>query len=244
MSPGTPKAAPCVSVASFTQVLTLTESGGQGGVEQSPPSTRPPSTPFNAAPLPTSPTGYRIDPVPTAIIIPSTVSVRVIANLQAGGSRWWDLVKTNQQEQSQIGSNQFALRRELPPTNWAQWLPDDWATSIDVLLPDALDPRDAAPGPPKFDALLGPGVVSSVDIVVTYWARRNADIHRGNSSTGRDDVVRVDYNSRNVLEVGLKLSEFEDYMEDMDGNYIVPAPPPTAQTASLHDTVTVRNSAG
>ncbi|HJN14174.1 MAG TPA: hypothetical protein QGH10_01725, partial [Armatimonadota bacterium] len=68
--------------------------------------------------------------------------------------------------------------------------------------------------------------------------------HRGNASTGRDDVVRVDYNSRNVLDVGLKLSEFEDYMEDGDGNYIVPAPPPTAQTASLHDTVTVRNSAG
>ncbi|HJN14639.1 MAG TPA: prepilin-type N-terminal cleavage/methylation domain-containing protein, partial [Armatimonadota bacterium] len=157
----------------FRQVIRLTDNAGQ--VQMAVTADEANVASLDALPSPMSPTGYSIDTTPAAIILPSTIRVRVIVNLQAGGTRWWDLVETNQLEQSQIGPNQFASRRVLPPVNWRQWIPDDWATGVDILLPDALAPRDAAPGPPRFTAW---GLnVASVDIVVTYWGRRNADIH-------------------------------------------------------------------
>jgi prepilin-type N-terminal cleavage/methylation domain-containing protein len=194
---------------------------------------RPPSPPSVV------PTGYRIDPNPAAIILPHTVKVRVVANLSGGETRWFDLVQSDQYEQDEIGAWQFAIRRELPPQNWEPWIPEDWATSIDVLFNNR--PAIGPPGVAKF-AAMGMNNVTSIDIYIQYWARRNADIYRGPGSTGRDDIVCVDYHTRNVLDVSLTVADFVDYMEDAQGNRAIPAPPPMTQQAALHDTVAVRNA--
>jgi hypothetical protein len=54
--------------------------------------------------------------------------------------------------------------------------------------------------------------------------------------------LRVDYSTRNVLDVSLTLAKFTDYVEDTNGNLVQPAPPPMAQQAALHDTIVVRNA--
>lgn len=193
-----------------------------------------------------TPRGYSITPefdktwpvTEGAVIVPRTVRVTVVANFSSGGPRSWELTKTNQMEQDAIGDWQFAVRRDLPPTSWEPWIGEEWATSIDILFNDY--PGTGPPGPAKF-AQWG-ATVSSVDIYVDYWARRNADIHRATDATGRDDIVRVDYHTRNALDVDLTLSEFVDYLEDSAGSLVVPPPPPQTQQASLHDAVVVRNA--
>jgi hypothetical protein len=44
------------------------------------------------------------------------------------------------------------------------------------------------------------------------------------------------------MDVSVTLSEFVDYIEDANGNYVLPAPPPKPQQAALHDTIVVRNA--
>jgi len=226
----------------YTQRITLTAAAGTGNVSMALSEDEATVTALDPPGTPTPPTGYSITPAPdAAIILPSTVRVRMIANFAGGGSQAWDLVKTNQQEQDAIGPWQYAVRRELPPTNWAPWLPEDWATSMDILFNNL--PVVGPPGPTKL-AAAGIGNVTSVDLVIDYWARRNADIHRGNVSTGRDDIVRIDYNTRNVLDVDVGLAEFVDYQEDVDANLVIPPPPPPTPQVALNDTVIVHNAGG
>jgi hypothetical protein len=98
------------------------------------------------------------------------------------------------------------------------------------------------PGVPRFEAMYGAGNVSNVEIRLRYWARRNADIFRTTAPSGRDDLVRVDYNTRDVIVAQLKLSQFQDYIDDGSGDLVVPPPPPNPRVASLADTVVVRNA--
>jgi prepilin-type N-terminal cleavage/methylation domain-containing protein len=219
----------------FRQIVTLTDTNGNVNVAtQDDEATITPIRPVGSTVVPT---GYRIEPDPAAVILPNSVKVRAVANLTGGGMRWFDLVQTDQYQQSQIGRWQFAVRRALPPSNWASWLPDEWATEMDILFSDR--PVIGPPGVAKFAAL---GMnVDSVDVYIQYWARRNADLFSANP-TARDDIVCVDYHTRGVLDVTLAVSEFVDYMEDIDGNKTVPAPPPYTEQAVLHDTVAVRNA--
>jgi len=223
----------------FTQSITLTDSGGN--VSAAITDDEATILPLDALGGPTAPTGYRIDPDPEAIILPDTVKVRLVANFSGGGSRHWDYVEVNQEEQDQIGPLQFAVRRELPPANWESWVPENWALSMDILF-NNLD-ITGPPGPAKVAAALGMplGNVTDVQLHIQYWARRNADIFRGANATARDDLVRVDYSTRNMIDVNLTLSAFADYVEDTNGNFVLPAPPPKPQQAALHDTIVVRN---
>ena len=215
--------------------MTLTDTNGNVNVAtQDDDATITPIRPVGSTVVPT---GYRVEPNPAAVILPNSVKVRAVANLTGGGTRWFDFVQTDQYQQSQIAMWQFAVRRSLPPSNWAPWLPDDWATEMDILFSNR--PVIGPPGVAKFAAM---GMnVDSVDVYIQYWARRNADLFSANP-TARDDIVCVDYHTRGVLDVTLTVSEFVDYMEDIDGNKTVPAPPPITEQAALHDTVAVRNA--
>jgi hypothetical protein len=99
------------------------------------------------------------------------------------------------------------------------------------------------PGPRRFEAIFGAGTIDSVVLHITYWARRNADLFRGATATGRDDLVRVDYNTRDVIDASVKLSEYADYVDDGSGNLTLPPPERTPKQASLSDTIIVRNAA-
>ena len=219
----------------FRQAITLTDTNGDVSVAtQDDEATITPIRPTGSTIVPI---GYRIDPNPAAIILPDTVKVRVVANLSAGGIRWFDLVRTDQYEQDEIGLWQFAVRRSAPPPNWAPWLPDDWAIDMDILFNNR-----AVTGPPGVAKFAAMGLsVDDVDIYIQYRARRNTDLFSA-SPTGRDDIVAVDYHTRNVIDVTLTVGEYVDYMEDVDGNKAPPAPPPIAEQAALHDTVAVRNA--
>jgi type II secretory pathway pseudopilin PulG len=224
----------------FTQTITLTDSSGAAsGAIATDDATVSSLDPFGGS---TAPNGYGITPAPAAIILPDTVKVRAVATLSSGAVRWRDYTETDQTEQDQMGEWQFAVKRELPPSTWASWLPDNWAVSIDVLF-NNLD-TTGPPGAAKFAAALDVPLsqITDVRLYIQYWARRNADIFTGANATGRDDLVRVDYSTRNLLDVHLTLSEFEDYVEDAGGNLVLPAPPPKVQQAALHDTVAVRNA--
>ena len=225
---------------SFTQVITLTDSGGS--VSASISTDQATVTPLDPWGTPTAATGYSVDPSPEAIILPDTVKVRAIATLSGGGTRWMDYAQTDQLEQDQIGEWQFAVKRPLPPANWASWVPENWAISMDILF-NNLD-LTGPPSPAKFaDALRVPlNQITDVQLYIQYWGRRNADLFRGASSTARDDLVRVDYNTRNVLDVNLTLWEFDDYTEDANGDLVLPTPSPKTQQAALHDTLIVRNA--
>lgn len=224
----------------FTQSITLTDSGGNVSAAIS--TDQAVVTPLDPVGGPTAPNGYRIEPTPNAIILPTTVTVCAVAHLSGGGWRSRDYTRTEQMEQSQIGEWQFAVRRDLPPPSWAPWVPDNWALNMDVLFNDL--ELTGPPGPAKFAAALNVPLssIADVQIIIRYWARRNADIFRGASSTGRDDIVRVDYNTRSLIDVHLTLSEFTDYVEDANGNLVIPAPPPKPQQATQHDTLVVRNA--
>jgi len=169
------------------------------------------------------------------------VKVRAIATLTDGTWRRVDYVQTDQTEQSQIGDWQFAVQRALPPAAWESWVPENWALGMDVLFNDLAG--TGPPGPAKFAQALGRPLsdIQDVQLYIQYWARRNADIHSGANATARDDLVRVDYNTRNLLDVSFTLSQFVDYSEDANGSYVLPAPPPKIQQAALHDTIAVRN---
>lgn len=219
----------------YRQIITLTDTNGNVSVATQDDEAT--ITPIRPAGSTIVPTGYRIEPDPVAIILPTTVKVRVVANLTGGGMQWFDLVQTDQYQQNQIGTWQFGVRRSLPPASWAPWLPDDWAVEMDILFNDR-----AIVGPPGVAKFAAMGLsVDSVDVYIGYWARRNADLYSA-TPTGRDDRVCVDYHTRNVLDVTLTVGEYVDYMEDVDGNKAVPAPPPITQQAALHDTVAVRNA--
>jgi type II secretory pathway pseudopilin PulG len=227
----------------YTQTVTLTESGGT--VSTLVGSDEATVTPLDP-PGPTAPNGYRIDPTPNAIILPDTVTMRAVANLSGGTIRWIDYAQTQQLEQDQIGEWQFAVKRELPPANWASWIPENWALSMDLLFNNL--EFTGPPGPAKFAAALGVPVsqVSNVELQIEYWARRNADIFAGGSATptARDDLVRVDYNTRGLIDLNLTLSEFAEYEEDATNTYVLPPPPPKRQQVALHDTLVVRNAGG
>jgi hypothetical protein len=55
--------------------------------------------------------------------------------------------------------------------------------------------------------------------------------------------VRVDYNTRDVIDASVKLSEYADYVDDGSGNLTLPPPERTPKQASLSDTIIVRNAA-
>jgi len=225
----------------YTQTVTLTDSGG--AVSSLIGSDEAVVTPLDP-PGPTAPNGYRVDPTPNAIILPDTVKVRAVANLNGGGVRWIDYAETDQLEQDQIGEWQFAVKRELPPADWASWVPENWALSMDLLF-NNLD-TTGPPGPAKFAAALGVPLnqITNVELRIQYWARRNADIFGGGGTTptARDDLVRVDYNTRGLIDLNLTLSEFTEYFEDATNTYVLPAPPPKRQQVALHDTLVVRNA--
>jgi len=246
----------------YEQIITLPDPGG--GIWRGDPAKPEDQAAVSSLdPAGVIPTGYRIDTYGTspvcdpAIILPSTVKVRAVVNLGSGANArkwWWDFVRTDQYQQEAIGPWQFAVRRSLPPSTWAPWLPRDWATSMDILFntflrkrPDGqYEPDPAAPpGVPRFETIFGTGNVSSVEIHILYWARRNADIFTrgGILPSGRDDIVRVDYNTRDTIDVNLKVSGYVDYMDDGTGNLAMPAPPPQPRQASLTDTIIVRNAA-
>jgi len=241
----------------YEQIITLPDPDATPGEEWGiDPATKPEDRAIVSSLDPSGavPTGYRIDtedPSPSpacypAIILPSTVKVRVVVNVDTGTDVrdwYWDFVRTDQVQQDAIGPWQFAVRRSLPPSTWAPWVPMDWATSMDILFTNS-DPA----GPPsvsRFEAIFGAGNVNSVGIHVLYWARRNADIFTrgGLDRSGRDDIVRVDYNTRDIIDVNLKVSGYVDYMDDGNGTFAIPAPPPQPRQASLTDTIIVRNAA-
>lgn len=232
----------------YDQIVTLTSGGITFAPSRPPDQAAVSSLDANGV----TPTGYRIDTYGTtpasnpAIIVPSTVGVRIIVTVGGATARkyWWDLVRTEQYQQSAIGPWQFAVRRSLPPASWAPWVPADWATNVDVLFNNT-DPM-GPPGVTRFETMFGVGNVSSVEIHLHYWARRNADIFRTappSAPSGRDDIVRVDYNTSDAIDAALKVSQFQDYVDDGSGNLTVPPPPPNPRVASLSDTIMVRNAA-
>jgi len=229
----------------FLQTITLTDTGGAVNVATA--TDQAAMLPLESEPgVPPGrtlvPNGYQVTPAPTAIILPDTVQVRAIVTFTDGTQRQVDYVRTSQTEQSQIGAQQFAVKRALPPSAWESWVPENWALSMDVLFSEF--PGTGPPGPAKFAQDAGRPVtdVRDVQLYIGYSARRNADIHSGASATARDDLVRVDYSTRNVMDVSFTLAEFVDYTEDANGNYVLPAPPPKPQQAALHDTIAVRNA--
>jgi prepilin-type N-terminal cleavage/methylation domain-containing protein len=179
---------------------------------------------------PAMPVAYIIDPTmggnePHARILSGSVQVRVVAQ-DAGGQRYQTAyTETNNTNQAEIGRRQFAV------------VLSDYDQRGEVRF-NELTP----PSPRLFDGNdpnWTPDItLSSFDVYIRYYFRRNYDA----SQPDNDDIIKVDYSTRRVMNLGLTLQRYFEPEPDPDNSavLIIPADA-TPDRVSVQDQAQVRN---
>ncbi len=157
---------------------------------------------------PRAPVGYVIEPTrngadPPAKILPDRVKVRLLVRFQGGGYQFYEMVPTDNYDQEKIGKWQYCV------------VPLQDGRSAKVLF-NMYDP----PSPDWFG---GAAALQGFAIEIRYYMRRNF----GQDASGADvdDVVVVDYSTRNIINIDLTLSAFRELEAAAPGaaNRVVPS---------------------
>ncbi|MCD6359513.1 MAG: type II secretion system protein [Armatimonadetes bacterium] len=179
---------------------------------------------------PAMPIAYIIDPTmggaePRAKIVPGSVKVRVVAQDDASG-RWYQATytETTNTNQDEIGRRQFAV------------VLSDYNQRGEVRF------NERRPPSPRFFDADGDGALDrdlrSFYVYIEYYFRRNYDA----ANPQNDDIIKVDYSTRDVMNVTLTLQRYFDPEPDPNNSdvLIIPADA-TLDRVSVQDQIQVRN---
>ena len=200
-----------------------------------------PSSSANPQDSADAPYAYRIDPDDgdgAAVIDPESVKVRVVGYV-GGQRRQIELKPTENFDQTSIRGDEFCphlIRQDYD----SDGTPD--GTTLMLRLSRYDPPR------PTSLALFGssPAAANTFQIQMLYYYRRNATYDATKDAAGEEpfvsDIVKVDYSTRTIQNVGISLQRYTDLEETAVGSGIYRIPPGEhPNEVTVRDQVVARN---